>query len=397
MRLAQCFPGCHTRGGVERVMLQCARHLAAVGHDVHVFAREIDEAALRVDLGGAADRVVSHVVRDRGGPAFRRDPAFADDCAAALAGAGPFDLVNTHGVVCPTGGVHRVHSVHAAWLEHSRRLHHPMSPRRWKQRLNPLHRILLRLERRHFGERRYRKLIALTPAVRDDLHRLYGVPPQDVVIVPNGFDPAAFDPHKRLAARGAARAAAGYSPGQTVILFVANELDRKGFTPLLRAVRKLGRRDVRVRAVGRYDARAARRIAEAEGVADLVDLAGPSGDVPAAHATADLFALPTQYEAFCLAILEALGSGLPVVTTDVPGARDPLISGQNGLILRNPLDADGLADLLRPLLDPPARDAFGGGPAGIAASASAYRWDRVLDEYEAVLQREGGDRRVDAR
>ena len=387
--MALCFPGCHARGGVERVMLQCARHLSAVGHEVHVFARDIDDTTLRRGLDAAADRLVTHVVRDRGGPAFRRDPAFVDDCAAALADSGPFDLVNTHGVVCPAGHVHRVHSVHAAWLEHSRRLHGAMSLRRWKQRLNPLHPALLKLERLHFGERRYRKLIALTPEVRDDLNRIYGVPRDDVTIVPNGFDPAAFGPQKRLAARDAARRAAGYSSDQTVLLFVANELDRKGFAPLLRAVRKLGRSDVRVRAIGRYDLNAARRIAAAEGVAELVDLAGPSGDVPAAHATADLFVLPTQYEAYCLAILEALGGGLPVVTTDVPGARDPIQPR------RERPDPGRPARRRRPGRSCSARcstpthaKAFGGGAEKIAESVSAYRWDRVLADYEAALQSE---------
>ena len=42
MKVALCFPGCHSRGGVERVVQASASYLASRGHDVHVFANEWD-------------------------------------------------------------------------------------------------------------------------------------------------------------------------------------------------------------------------------------------------------------------------------------------------------------------------------------------------------------------
>jgi glycosyltransferase involved in cell wall biosynthesis len=61
--------------------------------------------------------------------------------------------------------------------------------------------------------------------------------------------------------------------------------------------------------------------------------------------------LPTQYEAFCLAILESLGSGLPVVTSRVPGAHDAVQHGVNGALITDPRDGHELAEALRPLLN----------------------------------------------
>ena len=42
MKVALCFPGCHRRGGVERVVFECANFLGRHGHDVHVFGQEFE-------------------------------------------------------------------------------------------------------------------------------------------------------------------------------------------------------------------------------------------------------------------------------------------------------------------------------------------------------------------
>ena len=258
----------------------------------------------------------------------------------------------------------------------------PLSAARWKQNLNPIHPILLHLESLHFAQRRYRKLIALTPQVKSDLHRLYGVPPDDVIVNPNGFSPAEFSPEKRAARRGEMRARLGLTPDQTVLLFVANELERKGYTALLEALRILGDPEVRLLVVGRSDAAAARHLAELKGVSEQVMICGPTQDVGGFHAAADLFVLPTQYEAFCLAILEALGSGLPVVTSRIPGAEDAILPGINGELVDNPKDAEMLAAVLAPLLDPERRAALS---AAAPESVRAYQWPAVLARYEQIL------------
>ena len=52
-------------------------------------------------------------------------------------------VLNTHGCICPTGGVHWVQSVHRARLDRSRSFRRPWSLGRIQQRLNPLHPVLL--------------------------------------------------------------------------------------------------------------------------------------------------------------------------------------------------------------------------------------------------------------
>jgi UDP-glucose:(heptosyl)LPS alpha-1,3-glucosyltransferase len=373
MNVALTFPGCHRRGGVERIVFECARHLSGRGHDVSVFANEWE-------------RSESHPIRFqhvpmRSRPSFLSAPSFFRESTRQLRDS-KFDVLNTHGCICPTGGVHWVQSVHKAWLECSRTIRTPLSAAWWKQRCNPLHPALLRLEQLHFVGRRYRRLIATSEGVREDLHRLYDVPREDVEIIPNGFAPDEFNPETRRRRREAMRRQLGLHPDQVVLLFVGNELERKGYRTILSALRVLNDPRVVLLVVGRCDVRRVQKLASGAGVADRVIPGGLTSDVAGFHAAADLLVLPTQYEAFCLAILEALGSGLPVVTSDVPGARDAVVAGVNGAIIRNPRDGEELACVLRPLLDGDRRALLSAAAPG---SVRQYQWPNVLAQFEQVL------------
>ena len=222
-------------------------------------------------------------------PRIRPPAAFFRNATKTLLElSGSFDALATYGCVCPTGGVYWVQSVHAAWMEHSRRLRPPMSMIRWKQRLNPIHSSILRLEQKHLGERRYKKLIALTDEVRDDLKRYYGVPAEDVIVLPNGFAATEFNLDKRGQLRAEMRHRLGYGPTDRVVIFVANELEAKGFGPLLRAIERSGDARLKLLAVGRLNANAYSAEIGKLGLADRVRFSGPTADVTSYYAAADV-------------------------------------------------------------------------------------------------------------
>lgn len=373
MRVALSFPGVHRQGGVERVAFECARYLAGRGHAVGVYAHEWQRDQTQPSIR-------YHAVAMTSRPAWAFGPSYFRACTRRLRHA-RYDVLNTHGAVCPLGGVHWVHSVQAAWLERSAQMRAPFSAARIKQRLNPLHPVLLRLEEKHFRERNYQHLTALTPEARADLHRLYDVPLEDIDIVPNGFAPQEFNPARRESRREEMRAKFNFEPSHVVLLFVANELERKGYATILEALKILNRPNLRVLVAGRPDPAIVRAQADAAGVGAQV-IAGGYGDVSAFHAAADLFVLPTQYEAFCLAILEALGSGLPVVTSRVPGAKDAMQPGINGEMIDDPRSGEQLADALKPLLDLDVRQGYA---SRAPQTVEDYTWPRVLGRYEQIL------------
>jgi UDP-glucose:(heptosyl)LPS alpha-1,3-glucosyltransferase len=212
--------------------------------------------------------------------------------------------------------------------------------------------------------------------------RLYGVPGHLLHVVPHGYDSATFSPARRAARRESARAELGVAADDVVVLMVANEWHRKGLGVLLEAVAAAGDPRLRIDLVGAKAPDDYRPLAHRLGLTDRLHWHGPTPDVARFHAAADVFALPTTYEPFGLVIIEAMGSGLPVITPRLAGAAEAITDGVDGLLLDDPRDTAQLSAHLTRLLDPGERERMG---KAAAASATDYEWPRVLARVDALL------------
>jgi len=103
-----------------------------------------------------------------------------------------------------------------------------------------------------------------------------------------------------------------------------------------------------------------------------------------AYRKADLFVLPTYFaEGFPLSIVEALGYGLPVITTPIRGAADQLVDGENGVFVPA-RDPAVLAEAIKRLLDDDAlRSRMA---ASNVARAADFAPDRVVPRYARILE-----------
>lgn len=354
-------------------MAECANYLARRGHEVSVLSGEFDQGVLD-------ERVAPVRIACESRSRILKIAAYRKRAEARLRElrTGGKSVHASFGVACPPGGVLWVQSVHAEWIKLSAQ--HRGFKGRLKQRLNPFHPYILRRERDYFAGRKYRRLIALTPRIREELAEHYGVPDRDVDLLPNGFNPEEFHVGRRSAEREAVRAELGIGRDERVVVFVANELERKGFFPLARALGRMKREDVRLVVAGRVDLAGHAEFLRELGIAGRVRCVGPSADVGRYYAVADVFALPTYYEAWGLVIVEALASGLPVLTSRLAGAAAAVEEGRTGLLVEDPHDEAEIAGKLEKLL-------AGGwaSPAEISASVERYRWQEVLAEYERIL------------
>jgi UDP-glucose:(heptosyl)LPS alpha-1,3-glucosyltransferase len=360
MKVALSFPGCNRRGGIERVIFECAKYLSERGHDVTVFAS-------RYEPSGAA--VKYHHVPKR--PVLRGlEPlTFHHACTRAMLES-QFDVHGAFGIDCPLGGVFWVGTVHAAWVEKAKALRSRWSLAGWKQRLNPLHAMLLRLEKRHYSPGSYRRIIVMTEDVKADLYRHYGVPAEHVDVVPGGYASAEFNLKQSHALRQPMRKELGFAEDDKVILFVANELRRKGYSTLLRAVDSMKDPRLKILVAGRM----------APSPHPRVKYFGSTSDVARCYAAADVFALPTLYEAWGLVIIEAMATGLPVLTCRLAGASVAVREGESGHLLDAPTDEAEIVRKLRPLIEGEHSS-----PEEIEASVAEYAWSRVLIKYEKAL------------
>ncbi len=166
-----------------------------------------------------------------------------------------------------------------------------------------------------------------------------------------------------------------------VVLFVANEWERKGLMPLLEAVSKMRDPSVHVVIVGKLPAKMIEARAAVLGLKNRVHLMGPTGRVNRWFGMADVFALPTSYEAWGMVIIEALASGLPVLTSKTAGAALAVKEGSNGHLLDDPSDPNEVHEGLSRL-----RNGVSWSAASIASSVLDYEWSRILEKYEGILR-----------
>jgi len=384
MRVALSSPDFNLVGGVERVAVEAANRLTRAGHDVTVYGVRVDRAVLDDDV--CVRRIAVPASLDRlTGLGFRRRAARAIEA----------DHPDVHGAfsaVSPLGGVFWIPSVHL--VAYKLLLARRSAIGRLPVRLNPYHRGRLWLERNMLAPGGCARLLALTDQVKSDVIDIYGVPEEDIGVLAPGFDPAIFNPGRREQRRAQARTRFGYGEEDRVLLFVGNELERKGFDVVLEAVGLLRDPTVKLLGAGHVapDADPYRSQIERLDLADRLQWVGSSSDVALLHAASDAFVLPTRYEPWGLVIVEALGSGLPVVTSQLAGAALTVEEGKTGRLLRDPEDPVELAEALRWALSAAPAEA-----RTIAASVRDYTWAEVIARYERVLRSVAAERSLHQR
>ena len=233
--------------------------------------------------------------------------------------------------------------IHQAWMR--RRDAASSLLRRWFRRLSARDRDMLELERALFAGGA-RHVIANSQMVKRQAEEFYGYPANQIDVVPNGVPLAdfRFDPEARRLRRRILR----LGDEDIAVLFVGSGWERKGLRFAVEAVKSLGK-NVRLLVAGRG------RSGRAGGRA--VQRLGAVRDLPAVYAAADLFLLPTLYDPFSNACLEALAAGLPVITTRDNGFSEVIEDGVHGSIVDDALRTKSIREALVFWSDPERRRA----------------------------------------
>jgi len=232
-------------------------------------------------------------------------------------------------------------------------------------------------------------ILAPTLPIANELAAKHGA--GRVSVWSRGIDPAAFHPSLR---DEATRAAFGYAPGDVVPLFFGRLVQEKGlgvFADTIDALRASGR-TARPLIVGEGPARGwlEKRVPGAEFAGHLEGAA-----LGRAVASADILINPSVTEAFGNVNLEAMASGLAVVSADVPSASALIADGRTGWLVEahKPMAYARAARML--MQEAPLRRAIA---AAASREAVRYRWDDVLagvaSDYRRCLSCNGS--KVDA-
>ena len=284
-----------------------------------------------------------------------RDWGFARAVCRATRDA-RFDLVQSHERLACCDVYSAGDGVHAEWLAQRRRATGLAG--RLSMMVNPYHRFMLAQEKRLFASPRLRAIICNAAMVRDELREWFGMPAQKCHVIYSGVDTTKFSPQSR-AHRETFRHQHGIPQEAHVNLSVGSGFERKGADRILRALALTGDPRQWAVIVGR-DKHATRyqRLAEELGVATRVRFTGGLEDVRPAYGAADAFLLPTLYDPFPNAALEAMASGLPVVTSFKSGAAEFITPGVEGFTC-DALDLATLARDMNALVRPGAARSMG--------------------------------------
>jgi UDP-glucose:(heptosyl)LPS alpha-1,3-glucosyltransferase len=314
-------------GGAERFVERALGALADEGAEVTLITRSWDGASREGFRQIICDPAYSRLFGGRAA----RDRSFAAAAKVEMARGG-FDITQSHERI-PGCMIFRAgDGVHAAWLDHRARILSPMQ--RLFQGYSSFHRYVLAAEKAMFEHPALRAVICNSHMVADEVERYYGVDRSKLHVIYNGVDTDVFHPSLRETHRDAWRKTMGIPLSAPLLLYVGSGFERKGVPQLLHAFAAMTFRDAHLVVVG-ADRRlkAMQVLAEHLNVGKRVHFTGGVQDVRPYYGAADAFVLPTLYDPCPNAALEAMASGLPIVTSNQCGAREWIVEGENGWVV----------------------------------------------------------------
>jgi UDP-glucose:(heptosyl)LPS alpha-1,3-glucosyltransferase len=215
--------------------------------------------------------------------------------------------------------------VHRAWLE--RRRHFEPAWRGWFRAFQAKHRELLELEAAVMGNAGARVIIANSHMIKREIMQYFQTPEARIPVVYNGL-PVSAQPGP-AGPRIEERSRLGLGEGDRAILFAGSGWERKGLRFAIEAVDRLKDTVLLIAGNGRRrglpSSSRARFLGEVREMRPLME-------------ASDVFLLPTIYDPFSNACLEALSAGLPVITTSANGFSEIMRPAQDGEVLSTPGD-----------------------------------------------------------
>src|SRR2546423_9811054 len=231
--------------------------------------------------------------------------------------------------------------VHQAWLNRRRKFEMPLQ--RFVRGINRKHRDILQLEESLFAKAGAGRVVANSEMVKREIVDLYRYPADKIDIVRNGvpLEQFRFDPALREKSRNDLK----LRPDEIALLFAGSGWERKGLRFAIEAMELCRDRKLRLLVAGRGDPRGykPKRFFTEEPVRFLGEVA----DLRPIYAGADVFILPSIYDPFSNACLEALASGLPVITTRDNGFSEIIRDAVHGSIIDLPNNVSALRDSIR--------------------------------------------------
>lgn len=324
MKIALIHPQIIRATAVETYLIEFARRLMAVGHEVTCIT------SLTTPEIGASLPVRWELLPRLRGSAVMRLWHFDRLAPRAAAEAG-VDVSIGFGRTC-------VQDIHRNGTG-CHRLYGQLLPV-W-QRYSLRHLYELHLERRLYTGRETKRFVTSSRTVATQLQGIYGTAADRFHVLPPPVETQLFKPAAdRASVREILCRKLQTDPQQPVLLFISLSHRRRGLEPLLLALKHV---PATLWIAGKGLNAVQRDLIQRHGLAAKVRSVPVTANLVELYQSADWFVHPTQYDAFSMTVLQSLACGLPGIVSVMDGAVDHIRHGENGFHLHHPKHPGELA------------------------------------------------------
>jgi len=243
------------------------------------------------------------------------------------------------------GGLHR------AWL--NRRSKDVSVLRRLTFQINPFHRKVVEIQEKALLAPALKRIICNSYLVKGELEYYYPQVAHKAIVIHNGVEWQEFGDafEEGLLRKAQILEELGLPLGKLYFLFAGSGYERKGLHYAIRALKKLPEEVCLIVAGKDRNEKKYRTLTEGLSLKKRVLFMGPRKDILRFYQVSDAFVLPTIYDPFSNATLEALAMGLFVVTSSANGAHEVIREGA-GSIIEDLSDIDSIKEAMEKALKP---------------------------------------------
>jgi UDP-glucose:(heptosyl)LPS alpha-1,3-glucosyltransferase len=381
MKIALIHKKYTTHGGTERYMVGLSKFLVKKGHEVHVITGNIDESS-------KSEGITYHLVPAWGKHLGIDKHIFAQSAKREVKKHN-FDIIQSFSrlgfgdVIRIGGGCHQVFldkylsSLENPLYKFKKKLEYKLSLQDFFTRY---------YEAEDFKKGNYKKIVAVSQMVKDDIIKIYDVPENDIIVNHNGVDIEKFNPNNKNKFSQEIRNKHDLSENDYVLLFLGTGFKRKGLKYVLESLKNT--KSAKLLIVGKGDIDKFKSKAEELSVLDRCRFIGPVREVEKYYAAADVFVFPSIYDPCANVTLEAMASGLPVITTVDNGASGVIENKKNGYILDRPDNIKKMVEYINKLKNNDLRKTFSEKASKkMKEHTKEGNYQKLLEIYNSILKK----------
>ena len=372
MKIGIVLSRCH-RFGSSRYLMETIPYFASMGHEIHLFANSWDPIDHSNVFFHKTPRIFTNNI-------FLRE-SFNTISSTVILKMHKFDVTLAQPTRYFTPDIGEMQFVYKSWIDYKK-------SRGIKDnfKVGMSDKWLSWMEKRNVA--RCKEFIALAECVKRDVVKSYGVHPEKVTVCYSGVNLDEFHPKNKSLYRNEIRKKFGINDDEILMLFVGNPFSRKGLDCLIKSLEQIKNRKFKLLVSGKDDPTSYIKLSKSLGLEKkIIYNLGLTSEIRKIFSAADMFVFPTLYETFGLVILEAMASGLPVITSECAGAAELIDNYKDGISLKNPESVDEVCKNIEYLFDNPKEAKF----MGIKARQKAenYPWLKTAKSMLSVLEAVG--------